>query len=209
MNSEIEICNLALVGFLGKNSISSFTEGSTEARLCDTLYPIARDKLARASDWSFLRERAALSQVTNDRDDLWTYAYDFPSRAAKLSYLLVEHSGRPIYDYALTADTIYANVPEAIGVYITLEDSNIADWPVTFKEAIALELAASLTLTLTRRSGNRKELLAEARIALGRAIEEDAAQERRTYATGYDPRDPYGSSEPFNLPDGRIVYNEW
>lgn len=184
MDTDVEICNFALVAYLGKRTISSFTEDSTEARRCAVMYPIARDLIARKSDWSFLRERAPLAEVANDRSDFWDKAYDMPSRALKFGYLFDVHMPKePFLDYEIAAGTIYTNLANAYADYVTLEDKPVSNWSMEFKTALAAKVAELLAPSQTRKASDVERFRVLAAQELAIAIENDAAQEPHWYAT--------------------------
>jgi hypothetical protein len=51
MASDVAICNTAL-NRLGANTITSFTENSKEARLCNAEYEGIRDQVLRSHPWN-------------------------------------------------------------------------------------------------------------------------------------------------------------
>lgn len=183
--TDIEICNLALVGNLGKNSIVSFSQsGSPEATKCKTFYPVALEYVVTKNDWSFLRERAALAEVTNTRSQFWDKAYDMPSRSKKLFYLLDPYRAKtPYRDYQISRGVIFTNLSPAYAHYVTLEGSDIGSWPITFKMAIAAKLSELLAPSMTRKSSDVETFRVMAAQNIAMAIEEDAGQEHVRYAT--------------------------
>lgn len=182
MDTPVEISNYALVAYLGKPTISSFTEDSVEARRCAFLYPYAMSDIARASHWSFLREQAALAGVTNDRPDAWSFCYDLPSRALKI-FSLADPAlpDTPYRHYHISNGVVYANLPEARANYTTLEDRPLAAMSSEFKSAVAAKLAELLAPTMTRRSSDVERMRTLSQMELSKAIERDAAQEHTTY----------------------------
>jgi hypothetical protein len=180
--TPVEICNLALVGYLGKTSISSFGQGSVEAQRCSVFYPIAIDEIAVASDWTFLRETVALASVANDLSEAYTDAYTFPVRAKKLMYLF--EPDRPkvaVKDYLIGSGLIYCNMSPAYARYITLEDRGPEKWSLHFKKAVAAKVAELLAPSMTRRSSDVDAMRSMAVQELSRAIEVDASQEHTSY----------------------------
>ena len=79
MASEIDICKLAL-GHLGdRATISSIRppDGSAQAALCATFYPMARDSLLEMHDWGFATKRVLLGALDNPVSQ-WAYCYAVP-----------------------------------------------------------------------------------------------------------------------------------
>jgi hypothetical protein len=182
LSSEVAICNLALTGLLGKPGIASFTENSTSAQRCDQFYPLALDEVAQASDWTFLRERKALAQVTNNFEEGWGVAYDYPNRALKLFYLFEPSQPEtPIRDYRRIGSEIYANIEGAWAHYVTLQDSPVIEWPMHFSRAVAAKLAEYLAPSMTRRGSDVDAFRTMAEQHLAKAIEIDGSTEFTTY----------------------------
>lgn len=180
--TAVEICNLALVGYLGKTSISSFTQGSVEAQRCSVFYPIAVDEIAQASDWTFLRETVALAEITNDLTEAYTHAYTFPVRAKKLMYLF--EPDRPkvaVKDYLIGGSAIYCNMSPAYARYVTLEDRGPEMWSLHFKKAVAAKVAELLAPSMTRRTSDVDAMRNMAVQELNAAIQNDASQEHTSY----------------------------
>jgi hypothetical protein len=182
LSSPVEIANLALVGYLGKSSISSFTQTSIEAVRASIFYPMARDEVAQASNWSFLRERATLALVPNDQPEAWLYSYDYPSRALKFMYLCEPRFPlRPWKEYEIVGQRIYTHLSEAQALYVTLQTTGEVDWPLHFKKAIAAKLAELMAPGFTRRPSDVDAMRTMAGQELARAIENDASTEHTTY----------------------------
>jgi hypothetical protein len=180
--NDVAICNLALVGHLGKASISSFTQSSTEAVRCALFYPMACEEIAQASDWSFLRELVALSEMPNDLPEAYGFKYAYPQRALKLMYLYdPSFPKRPMKDYLIGSGAIYTNVSPAYARYITLEDRGPETWPLHFKKAVAAKVAELLAPGFTRRKDDVNAMRDMAQQELARAIENDASQEHTSY----------------------------
>jgi hypothetical protein len=180
--SPVEIANLALVGYLGKTSISSFTQAGVEAVRAAVFYPMARDEVAQASNWTFLRERATLAEVINDQPEAWTYCYDFPNRALKFMYLCEPRFPlRTWPEYQIVGQRIYTHLGEAQALYITLEGSSESEWPLHFKKAIAAKMAELMAPGMTRRTSDVDAMRTLAQQELARAIENDASTEHVSY----------------------------
>ena len=63
MATEVSICSNALRR-LGDSPITSLTEDTERARLCNALYEPARDSLLRSHAWNFAITRASLAKAT-------------------------------------------------------------------------------------------------------------------------------------------------
>ena len=82
MASEVSICNRAMA-LLGANTITSLSDGSTEANVCNAVYADARDAVLRSYPWSCAIKRATLAQLSSD--PVWGFdkAYSLPKKILK------------------------------------------------------------------------------------------------------------------------------
>lgn len=182
LQTDVDVCNLALTGMLGKPTITSLTQNNVEAQRCALFYPMARDEIAQASNWTFLRERASLAEISNTQERGWLKAYDAPSRALKLMYLYEpDFPLIPVRDYAFESGVIFASISPAYAFYITLEDRSPAVWPIHFKRAIAARLAELLAPGMTRRASDVNAMRELSKQELALAIERDASVEYVSY----------------------------
>lgn len=199
LTTPVEIANLCLIGHYGKAAISSFTQSGQEAQKCAFFYPLALEEVAAASNWTFLRERAALAQAVNPYPNEYDFAYDRPSRALKLLYLVSPRRPLEKYKaYRLDGDLLMTNLSEAEAVYTTLQQRPLSSMTLEFKKAVAAKLAELLAPSFTRRDSdvNKFRVMAEQEIA--KAIEKDAAAEHDVYTV--DERYVYGNSSPYDEP---------
>lgn len=102
MASEIDICNIALSHLGDSATVASIDppEGSAQAEHCARFYPIARDSLLEAHQWSFATRRAILAELENEWPQ-WSYAYARPSDCLKILSLT---SSDATDDYQSTAN---------------------------------------------------------------------------------------------------------
>jgi len=96
MASEVDVCNIGLSHLGARAQVSSISppDGTVEAGYCARFYPIARHELIEAFNWSFVKTRVTLAEVTNT-STIYDYAYALPSdcitplRVMQLRYLTV------------------------------------------------------------------------------------------------------------------------
>ena len=78
MPSVVDICNEAL-DLLGAATITSLTQNSKEARLCNRNYELVRDAVLRAHPWNVAVTRANLAQDATAPAFGFTYQYTLPT----------------------------------------------------------------------------------------------------------------------------------
>lgn len=105
MASVIDVCNLALSHLGDGAQVISISpgDGSVQAAYCARFYPIARDVVLSAFDWSFATKRAAIAEVVNPSPDDWLYAYALP--ATCLRPLSALYPGVPWRNFGAGSDT--------------------------------------------------------------------------------------------------------
>lgn len=195
MPSRLSICNLALARCIAE-PIQSVGENSLGARECGRWYPaVISSMLEGPHEWSFAIQRVQLAELTNDREAEWLYAYAKPANMASPIRLLpnfdglglsipVPLTGEPYAEtwagmggtfempYIISGDTIYANAEAATLEYAvsSIEEASIGS---LLEQAIALDLAAHLALSVKKDRKLRAEIIPEAEVAMARAIADD------------------------------------
>lgn len=77
-DTDVSICSHAL-NLLGENTISSFSDGSTQAGICEALYPDVRAVMLSMYAWSFSIKKVDLARSATAPVNEWSYAYPMPS----------------------------------------------------------------------------------------------------------------------------------
>ena len=77
-DTKLSICSDALI-MLGAKPLSSFSEGTDAAQICDRLYDDQRDFVLSLYPWSFSYKKIQLARTVNTPVTEWTYEYSLPS----------------------------------------------------------------------------------------------------------------------------------
>ena len=77
-DTKLSICSDALI-MLGANPLSSFSEGTDSAQVCDRLYDDLRDTILGMYPWSFSYKKVQLARTTATPINEWKYEYQLPS----------------------------------------------------------------------------------------------------------------------------------
>lgn len=83
MTTPLAICSAALL-MIGADEISSFDEGSREAKLCANLYDTTRDELLQLYPWRFAVGQVQLARLTDSPLFGYRYAYQLPADMLRL-----------------------------------------------------------------------------------------------------------------------------
>ena len=90
MATEVSICSNALRR-LGDDPITSLTDDTERARLCNGFYVPARDAVLRAHPWNFAITRATLAQLSTAPAYQYSYQYSLPTDPYCLRVLEMEY----------------------------------------------------------------------------------------------------------------------
>lgn len=157
--SITSICNLALSHLGDEAQVVNISppDGSMQAALCGTFYPIALSVLLEMHPWTFATKRIAIAEVTNPAPWDWRYAYAIPSTCLRpLSALMEGVAARPFgfdsdngsHPYIVEAAEdgtaiLYTNVEAAVLRYIDAV-SDPTKFTPTFTIALSRLLASYL-----------------------------------------------------------------
>ena len=143
MASVVDICNSAL-NLLGASTITTLTEDSKNARLCNQRYEPIRDRTFRSHAWNCLTKRVELAKDSASPVIEYTNQYTLPADCLRV---LKVHNGTTdsiasSIEYAVEGRKIKTDEGTVFLVYISLvTDPNIYDTFLT--EALAAALAAA------------------------------------------------------------------
>jgi hypothetical protein len=152
-----EICNIALARVGQRQTIAALSETSAPGRLCNTLYPNARDSLLMSVPWSFATKRQTLAELVTDERDGWEYVYALPTDCLATRYLYpglrnpTEKQKEPFaieFDATESKRVLLTDCEDAILVYTASPGDVTANFPPLFCDALAWALAVDLALSL-------------------------------------------------------------
>ena len=181
----VEICNIAL-GYLGEDSITALSDGTTRADLCNQIYAAVRDAVLEDRDWQFASLWAAQATIASTSKNP-RLAYQASKPTGTLSVREVVDAEGDAIDWLLEGELILVDdyVADAVaagtdGVYVHVTQS-VADttkWPNAFILAFAHRLAAELAVPLSENVRKQETEWALYRQALEIATSNDSMQGR-------------------------------
>ena len=152
MPSVVDICNNAL-DKLGHGPITSLSDATKAANLCDRNWSLARNKTLRDHPWNFAVKRAATAPLSTA--PAWGFSYEHPLPGECLRLLEVYDLSTD--EYQLEGRSILSDDAILYIRYIAeITDPNQYD--PTFQDVVAIRLALELCEALTQ-SNTKKELL--------------------------------------------------
>lgn len=158
MASETEIANMALSHLGESKLIASLTEGTAEARACNSFYETARDKVLEDFNWPFARTFVTLGLVEEDPtgiDDEWSFSYRYPSDCLKAIRVV---SGIKPEDKNTEIKFIVGQDSSGLLIYTDEEDARLEYtkrftdtqfFPTTFRLALSYYLAQLIAARIT------------------------------------------------------------
>jgi len=146
-DSKFDICNKALV-LVGANTISSFTQNTTESKVANQLYESTLENLLTRCRWRFASKQAQLSKNTTNPDARYDSSYALPNDAHIIHTVTV---GDDVIKYDRYGQNLFTNT--------TSSDTVIADYtfqpsesifPPYFKQTLVFELASLFAGAIAR-----------------------------------------------------------
>lgn len=178
MASKFDICNQALV-LVGANTITSFSENTTESKVANQLYETVLNNLLTRCRWRFASKQIQISYDATAPLGRWESKHAVPADALIIHTVTVSDSiikfdryGDYIYSDANSTDTVIADYTFS---------PNESDLPDYFIQCLVFELA-SLFAGAIARNDTLSELYnkrALTQLALAKNIDSQAQTTRR------------------------------
>ena len=144
MASEVSICNRALA-MLGASTITSLTDGSTEANVCNAVYADARDAILRAYPWACAIKRATLAQLSTAPVWGFTKAYSLPNDPHCLAVLDLKEDSK----YRVEGRSLICNSDSATIKYVA-RITDPGQFDPAFVFALSCRISAEIAYALTQ-----------------------------------------------------------
>lgn len=170
---DISLCRLALIK-IGANSISSFSEGTTEALVSASLYPVVRDGLISSHPWNFAIMQTVLPSLSNNLSADYKNVFQLPPDCLRV--ISAGHSGRGRgLEYAVRHGRLFSDADNVRLTYITRVEESL--FPAFFSVALIARLAAEFCIPLTDSTSRWKSLYEIADTEFRRAKLSDAQED--------------------------------
>lgn len=177
MDTETEVCNLAL-SEIGAKLISNYEEDSTEeARACRLHFAQTRDGLLRRHQWNFAQVRADLSQDATAPVSDWDSAWTLPADCVRLISLPSDSPYKPHQEFALEGRKVLVRDLDAVTILYVSNAVPVTDWDPLFIDALSLALAGKLAKSIAHDVAMSQAADARfAQLALPAAVTADARE---------------------------------
>ena len=162
MASIVDIANNAL-NILGASTISSLTEDTKNARICNQRFENVRNRVFRGHPWNCLIKRVQLAQNSTAPVIEYTYAYALPSdflRCLKIHNGTTDSVASNL-DFKVEGKNIVTDEATVYLVYIA-KDTDPNNYDSYLYEVLGYQLAADIAYGITNNASLAKNLLVDA-----------------------------------------------
>lgn len=147
--TDIGICNRALTR-LGASTISSFSEATSIAAICNQVYPSLVESELSLTPWRFAMKKVELNRLTSTPTNEWRYAYQLPTDRIGAPFAMFNSSAigaQPVKNYEVFSDKVFSNDAALYCDYPFKPDEST--FPAYFTEFIVLALASQIAIPVT------------------------------------------------------------
>lgn len=138
---KVLLCNMALLK-LGKATISSLTEATTEAQQCNLIFDEIRMSVLAEGPWAFAIKRAEPGQLSSTPEYEFDYEHQLPTDFIRL--LSINENTPGTYDHRIEGNKVLSNIT-AMEIRYIADITNVNLWDPLFKTAFVLRMAAELS----------------------------------------------------------------
>lgn len=147
MTSKVGISNLAL-SRLGASTITSLTDGTTEANLCNTFFDELIDRVIMQGRWTSTIKRTSLAKTTNTPAFEFANEFQLPVDPKCLQVLAIDEDTHGTTPYTIEGDKLLTDNSSIKIKYIArITDSE--DWDPMLTHAFELLLTSYLALPIS------------------------------------------------------------
>ena len=178
MTSNVDICNSAL-NMVGASIITSLTEDTKAARVCNQRYPFVRDAVFRAHPWNCLIRRVKLGRDATAPAYKYAYRYTLPSDPYCLRVLTISDDGddeRRDIDYKVEGNRFLLTDQGTVYIQYISRDEDPNQYDFLLIEALAARMASDIAYPLVGSSALSTNLFAIYEIKLREARFADAQE---------------------------------
>lgn len=133
---------------LGASTITSLTDGTTEANLCNSVFDIVARRAMMQGSWTTTIRRATLARTTNTPNFKYTYEYQLPVDPKCLKVIGINETLAGNIEFDIESDKLLTDEASVKIEYIA-ELSDVETYGPYLTEVVELLLASYLAYPLT------------------------------------------------------------
>ncbi len=155
-NTAVSVCSNAL-SKLGDDPITSLTDNTNRARLCNRLFEPTRQAVLREAVWNDSLKRARLARSTDT--PAWEFAYQY---ALPSDYMRMARTSLDEYDipYKIEGRFLLTDSSEVYVTYV-YDNTDVASYDSLHIDALTARLAYELSLSVTAKRSYAEQMWAE------------------------------------------------
>lgn len=149
-DTKLSICSDALI-LLGASPLSSFSEGTDSAQICDRLYDDLKDSLIASYPWSWSFKKVQLARLTSTPVNEWKYQYALPGdriAGVRAVYRSTQAGVLPIqYGWEIQGEALDSSEETIVIDYQFSPNESVL--PTYFVQLLKYAMAADIAETVT------------------------------------------------------------
>ena len=145
--SVIEICNNALLD-LGEDAITSLTDNTKAARLCNQRWPAVRDAVLRAHPWNCAMTQAELAASVEASVWRWEYQYVLPTDLLRL-VRVVSAAEREVDQWEVQGRVLLCDDEAPLYLAYVRREQDPQKYDALLSEALSARMSATLAYPLS------------------------------------------------------------
>lgn len=155
--------------------ITSLSDNTNEAKLCNLIYDDLADEVMAEGPWSSTINRASLAVTSNTPAFGYDYEFQLPVSPKCLRVLHINEDVPGSYDHRIEGDKLLANVSTMKIKYIG-RITDTASYDIMLKRAIVSRIAAELAYPLTANASLAQKLFEQYRFDVANGLSADGQQ---------------------------------
>lgn len=158
MASKVQLCNRALLR-LGAARITSLTDGTQEATLCNLVFNDIADEVMSSGTWAVCVRRAELNATSTEPAFGFDYEYQLPTNPVCLRVLCTEDEEDNINEpYVIEGDKLLSN-SSLVNIKYIARVTDTQAYGVQLSICIVSRLASELAYTITGQAKVQQTLM--------------------------------------------------
>ena len=148
--SSVEICNSALI-LIGAKTISSLSDGTKAANVCNAMYDPMRKEVLRAHPWNFAIAYVALADTGNTPvADHWTNEFTIPTDVLRVLETNQTYDADWELGYNASGNKVLWTNDDSVEIKYIKDITNTTRFDPAFDQTLAMRLAAQVAYSLTQ-----------------------------------------------------------
>jgi hypothetical protein len=146
MASKVQICNMAL-SRLGASTITSLTDNTTEAKLCNTLFNDLADRVMIQGSWATTIKRVVLAKTTTTPTYGFSSEFQLPVDPKALKIISIDEDIPGSIEYKIEGDKLLSD-EAAMKIKYVAQLTDTQDYGPALTEAVEVLLTSYLAIPI-------------------------------------------------------------